>query len=361
MSPANVEEWFGGNLTLYLTYITSRELTILTPVASCQQLQAIVKGVDLAFDHMGTDTRSDVARWVVGVIPSLGCSMSGDGLDHTFWRFKTIVNITDLVAIDQNFDVIQRVEELLPFQLGQLWTIPGAISVTIAQKVFDRLAAIPGAQTLVDFWDELSSPQAKPGNVSVDVRHTMLVRTLEHLGSQLPTLAESQVHQWLEKRLASVLDTIDASVLHHIPVTLPCGPYRALVAAISTRYKDLVQSQKRDVFNFLKSFLTQKSRNTGPACDGRTNTRNWFTKYLGRFSQEATYLQLVSYHQRFDVGAVLDLLTNNQLGYALACSDLLTTTELDPRFTRFFQQSTTEAVHQILTTFTRTARSPGPT
>ncbi|KAM9101642.1 uncharacterized protein ACOB8E_008534 isoform 3-T3 [Sarcophilus harrisii] len=356
MNPANTEAWFGGNLTLFLSYITSRELTILPFVTSCQQLQAMVKGMDLAFDQMGPDSRSDVARWVVGAIPSLGCKISGDELDHTFRRFKTIVNITDLVAIDQNFDVTQRVEELMPFQLGQLWTIPGAISITSVQKVFDRLASIPGAQTLIDFWNELSSPQAKPWNISVDVRHTMLGRTLEQLGPQLSTLAESEARQWLEKRLASVLDTIDASVLRHIPVTLPCGPYRALVTAVSTKYDALVQSQKTDVFNFLTSFLTQKTPNTGPSCDRQTNTRNWLTKYLGRFSQEATYLQLVNYHQKFDVGAVLDILTNNQLGDALACSDLLTTTELDPRFTRFFQQSSTQAIHQILTTFTRTAR-----
>ncbi|XP_074053198.1 uncharacterized protein LOC141495590 isoform X2 [Macrotis lagotis] len=357
MSPVNIEDWFGGNLSLYLTYITSRELTILSSVATCQQLQAIVKGMDLAFDQMGIDARSDVTRWVVGVISRLGCNISGDELDHIFWRFKTIVNITDLVAIDQNFDVIQRVEELMPFQLGQLWTIPGAISVASVQKVFDRLAAIPGAQTLTDFWDELSSPQAKPWNVSVEVRHTMLVRTLEQLGPQLPTLAESEANQWLVKRLASVLDTIDASVLRHIPVTLPCGPYRALITAVSSKYEDLVQSQKTDVFNFLTSFLTQKSPNTGPACDKQTNTRNWLNKYLGKFSQEATYLQLVNYHQRFDVGTVLDILTNSQVGDALVCSDLLTTKELDPRFTRFFQQSSTEAIHQILTTFTRTAHS----
>ncbi|XP_068921659.1 uncharacterized protein [Petaurus breviceps papuanus] len=357
MSPTNLEDWFGGHLTLYLAYITSRELTILSPVSSCQQLQAIIKGMDLAFDQMGTDTRSDVARWVVEVIPNLGCSISGDGLDNTFWRFKTIVNVTDLVAIDQNFDVVQRVEELMPFQLGQLWTIPGAVSVTIAQKVFDRLATLPGAQILADFWDEISSPQAKPWNVSVDVRHTMLVRTLEQLGSRLPTLAESEARQWLEKRLASVMDTIDASVLRHIPVSLPCAPYRALVTAVSTKYDDLVQSQKRDVFNFLTSFLTQKSPKTGPACDRQTNTRNWLAKYLGRFSQEATYLQLASYHQGFDVGAVLNVLTNNQLGDALACSDLLTTTRLDPHFMQFFQQSSTEAIHQILTAFTKTSRS----
>ncbi|XP_072457279.1 uncharacterized protein [Notamacropus eugenii] len=357
MSPANIEDWFGGHLTLYLAHITSRELTILSPVASCQQLQAIIKGLDLAFDQMGTDTRSDVARWVVGVIPSLGCNISGDELDRTFWRFKTIVNITDLVAIDKNVDVIQRVEDLMPFQLGQLWTIPGAISVTIAQKVFDRLAATPGAQILADFWNELSDPQAKPWSVSVDVRHTMLVRTLEQLGPQLPTLGESEARQWFEKRLGSVLDTIDASVLRHIPVTLPCGPYRALVTALSAKYDNLAQSQKMDVFNFLTSFLTQKSSKTGPACDRQTNTRNWLTKYLGRFSQEATYLQLVSYHQRFDVGTVLNILTNSQLGDALACSDLLTSTKLDPRFIRFFQQSSTEAIHQILTSFTRTARS----
>ncbi|XP_054848721.1 uncharacterized protein LOC129338473 [Eublepharis macularius] len=75
----------------------------------------------------------------------------------------------------------------------------------------------------------------------------------------------------------------------------------AAISGINRGFSEIPEEGKRDILNYMVSFLSQKSKTTGPACSAQVTTRNWLLQFFGKFSEEALYTQLVScYHQAFD-------------------------------------------------------------
>ncbi|KAG6927455.1 hypothetical protein G0U57_009826, partial [Chelydra serpentina] len=364
MTTTDLEYWFNGTLTLYLASITHDELIALPAIANCTQLQTIVKGLDYAFDQMTMETKTIVTQWIVNNLLQIGvldCQPTENWMALNFQRFKTIANITDFIAVNSNFSGMAHLQELTAVQLAQLTLTQEVFSsVNNTERVFKRLAEMPGLEDLAAYWDEFNIAYEKPSvprlNISMEVKHTMLARTVEQLRVALPTFTAADYDLWFKERLVVVLPSIKADVLQEIPSSLSCSSYKSLIAGINAGFSEIPEDGKRDVYRYIVSFLTQKSQDTGPVCSTKTLTRDWLLDYFGKFSMEVSYTQLISFsHQPFDAYTVLDILTPAQIGDMVVHSDTLTRMDLAARLIQFFQQSKPEDVQIILTKFTEAA------
>ncbi|XP_075755932.1 uncharacterized protein LOC102455891 isoform X2 [Pelodiscus sinensis] len=364
MTTAGLESWFNGTLTLYLASITPEELRALPVRANCTQLQTIVKGLDDAFDQMAMETKTSVTQWIVRSLLQIGaleCKATENWMTLSFRRFKTIANLTDFFALDSNFTGMAHLQELTAGQMAQL-TLTQEVFLSVAniERVFDRLAEMPGPKGLAAYWDAFNIAYEEPPvlvlNISMEVKHTMLARTMEQLRIALPTFTDAEYDLWFKKRLVVVLPSMKADVLHNIPINVSCSAYKSLIAGINTGFSDVPEDGKRDVYHYIVSFLTQTSQDTGAACYPRVSARDWLVEYLGKFSMEASYAQLVSFFpQPLDAYVVLDLLTPAQIGDMMVQSDTLTRMDRAAQLIQFFQQSTPEDAQMILRKFTEAA------
>ncbi|KAJ6634244.1 hypothetical protein lerEdw1_014101 [Lerista edwardsae] len=222
----DVESWFGGILTLYLPSVTVEELGYLPSPFNCTELQVV---------------------------------------------FKSFVNITDLMAIDQNFTGMAHLGELSAVQLAQL-TLTEEVFSSVAnmEQVFAWLAQLPGLSELAAYWDEFNAVYEKlppPGtfskydpnsyqanrgparswesrlrarrslpqptfvnvvNISMEVKRIMLTHTMERLQVEFPKFTDADYQLWFTKRLAVVLPSVTATILQRIPITMSCEAYKSV-------------------------------------------------------------------------------------------------------------------------------------
>ncbi|ETE64600.1 hypothetical protein L345_09630 [Ophiophagus hannah] len=362
MRITDLELWFSRILTLYLPSITAQELKILPSPSNCTHLYVIVKGLDYVFDLMLVETKIEVAQWIKTTLQTIDCHTTEDWLSLTFQRFRSIVNLTDLMAIDSNFSGIVNLKELSVAQLAQLTVTEEVLSsIDKVMKVFQRLGHFPSLDALAAYWDEFNTAFEKPTfvsilNISMEVKTFLLTKTIERLHKEFPTFTDLDYQLWFEKRLVMVLPSVTAAILQQIPISISCKAYESVIAGIDGGFSEISQKRKTDILNYIVSFLTQKSQTTGPICSEQTTTRNWLLTFFRRFAMTMPYIQLVSYYRKsFDVYTVLDLLTPKQIGDMMIHSDTLTSISLAKNLVDFFQGSSFSDVQVILKEFTQTA------
>ncbi|KAG8146492.1 hypothetical protein E2320_012817, partial [Naja naja] len=307
MRITELELWFSRILTLYLPSITAQELKILPSPSNCTHLHVIVKGLDYVFALMLMETKIEVAQWIKTTLQTIDCHTTEDWLSLTFQRFRSIVNLTDLMAIDSNFSGIVHLKELSVAQLAQLTMTEEVLSsIDKVMKVFQRLGHFPSLDALAAYWDEFNIAFEKPTfvsilNISMEVKTFLLTKTIERLHKEFPTFTDLDYQLWFEKRLVMVLPSVTAAILQQIPISISCKAYGSVIAGIDSSFSEISQKRKTDILNYIVSFLTQKSQTTGPICSEQTTTRNWLLTFFRRFAMTVPYIQLVSYYrQSFD-------------------------------------------------------------
>ncbi|XP_039225848.1 uncharacterized protein LOC120320305 isoform X2 [Crotalus tigris] len=358
MRITDLELWFSRILTLYLPSITVQELKILPSPSNCTHLHVIVKGLDYVFDLMLLETKIEVAQWIKTTLQKIDCHTIEDWLSLTFQRFRSMINLTDLMSIDSNFNGIAYVKELSVAQLAQLTVTEEVLSSTDkVMKVFQRLGHFPSLEALAAYWDEFNIAfEKRTLNISMEVKTFLLTKTIERLQKEFPSFTDLDYQLWFEKRLVMVLPSVTTAILQQIPISISCKAYESVIAGIDSGFFEMSQKRKTDILNYIVSFLTQKSQTTGPICSEKTTTRNWLLTFFRRFSMTMPYIQLISYYrQTFDVYTVLDLLTPKQIGDMIIHSDTLTNISLAKHLVVFFQGSSFSDVQMILKEFTQAA------
>ncbi|EMP36896.1 Cytosolic Fe-S cluster assembly factor NARFL [Chelonia mydas] len=301
-----------------------------------------------------------------GVACTFTADNSRDWLQENFGLSSVYADYSDLIRLDPGFNGYEVTDLLTATQLGKLVVISGILNDSTrvnaeidATNVMNTLKSrdVSELQTFLSEVNMLiKQPSVPMLNISMEVKHTMLARTVEQLRVALPTFPDADSDLWFKKRLVVVLPSIKADVLQEIPISLSCSSYKSLIAGIDTGFSEIPEDGKKDVYRYIVSFLTQTSQDTGPVCYTEVPTRDWLLEYFGKFSTEASYTQLISfYHQPFDAYTVLDILTPTQIGDMVAHSDTLTRMDLAARLIQFFQQSKPEDVHIMLTKFTEAA------
>ncbi|XP_048351590.1 uncharacterized protein LOC125432197 [Sphaerodactylus townsendi] len=377
MAVTDFEPWFSGALTPFLPSVTTEQLRALPSPSNCTQLQTVAKGLDYAFGPMSAETRIGAAQWIVQEFKKQGCQTTGSWMTLNFLRFKSLVNLTDLMEMDQNFSGMAHLQDLSAVQLAQLTLTEEVFgSVVNVKLVFDRLAQLSTREDLEAYWDEFNRVYAEANrryaesqtgrlrkrrslaelNISLEVKQTLLSRTIQWLHRDLLTFTDADYKLWFEKRLAAVLPSVTADILQQIPVNLSCAAYKSVMAGIDVGFPEITKDRKREILNYIESFLNQKSEITGPACAAQITTREWLLQFFRSFSTQVAYTKLVSYfRQPFDAYLVLDLLTPSQIGDMIVHSQTLTSVPLATQLIAFFREYHLDSVQTILQEFTRAA------
>ncbi|XP_075035379.1 uncharacterized protein LOC142097442 [Mixophyes fleayi] len=350
--------WFSDYMTLLFPSITSGQLAALSNsvVKNCSNFQIIVGGLDIAFNNMSQDTRTEVVNWIISYLLKETDSCKGDDmLNVNFRQFKNMTDIDVFLKIYPGLNPLDVLHELSSRQLGQVaaTNVELRTNVIIVQEVFSVLTIGSDEEDLVNvgtFWDSFNEAD---NEITVEVQYKMLQLTTDVISSHLTEMSSEDITLWYEGRLTSVIDVIDKDILAKFPLTVGCDSYKAFAHALSVSYTDTLEASKEDVLDFMVNFLAN-----GTNCEAtHTSSVSYIESSFGSYSSMATYEEITSYYAGFNAfeSGVLQILTVTQIGDMIVESNIYESLEKSTELFDYLKTISVKHVDACMTQFTETS------
>ncbi|XP_069065909.1 uncharacterized protein [Pleurodeles waltl] len=361
---SDYETWIGERFKLFTACITTEQIYKLPSTVNCTTLHVIVHSFNAAFDNMNSATQRIVAKWIFDYLNVTQCP-SDNWLSSNFEDFSVAVTVQEIMCLNPSFDLLSSVEDLTPEQNGYAAVvIPGALeTVTIMNTIFDAVTNQPTQEEIINslgvFWDSFTVAHEQLNiNITYDVKYTMFIRTTDEIQTTYKDMQVTEFTQWFE-RFDLVIESINSTILDQVPLTISCEKYEALIAAINMKFPEIKEENIKDVFQFIKKYLSQPDGDQGVSCSVNMTSLDWLQKSLGSFSSKATYLELKTFNPQFNVfeGEVLTSLTVDQVSDVLVYSTALTSMTETKQIFQYFENIDVTEVKSCMESFTATVSS----
>ncbi|XP_078518805.1 uncharacterized protein LOC144783951 [Lissotriton helveticus] len=358
---SDYETWIGERLKLFTPCITTQQIYELPSTVNCTTFHAIMHSFNAAFSHMDSATQRVVAKWMYDYLNVTQCP-SDNWLIDNFGDFSVQITVQEIMCLNTTFNLLGDVDVLTPEQIGDAaLVIPGALeSVTIMSTILDAVINKTTQEEVISslgaFWDSFTVGYEKVNvTISYEVKYTMFITTTDEIQTTYEDMNVTEFTRWFD-RFELVIESVNSTILDQIPLTISCEKYEALIAAINMKYSEINEENINDVFDFIKKYLGQTDGAQGVSCSDNVTSSEWLHKFLGSFSREATYSQLLKFNPEFNVfeGDVLTSLTVSQVSDVMVYSTALTSMTETKQIFDYFQTLSVTEVKSCMHSFTTT-------
>ncbi|XP_078237555.1 uncharacterized protein LOC140702574 [Pogona vitticeps] len=320
------KDWFQDKLALWLPSINASVLAAIPKTISCDIFKTIMAGLDRSFPHMSQETRQDVYRFAKDYLTmkmSQGgspCTESTPGssgwLEANFGAFSSVALYKDLVGINPEFDAMDALEDLTPWQLADYSL--GSDVLRSSEKAGKVLGAL-SAHNVGEFLDAFNAA-AQTLQLSQlphpETRHFILGEIFCHLSGTLKSFSTEDYALWFGQRLPLFLSSLDAQHLGFLPVELACDSLAAIVEALNDHQVNNTFENPGDISSFIKHVLRFQAQNAGSACtQGISSDREWLRKFFGPFTTYSSYSDFTALKSNFRGADSLDLFSAKALAH----------------------------------------------
>ncbi|XP_053328001.1 uncharacterized protein LOC128502266 [Spea bombifrons] len=351
-------KWFNEYLPIFLPCIKKKHLDGLSigVVKDCARLQTVVQGFDSSFDYLSVSTKNDITLWISDFLRVTQCN-SSDWLNINFRRFKTFVNISVIIEINKEFDLLESLEEFSASQIGEIvvYEESARTNVEVIESIFDVLVNVSAEkveENLGFFWDRLNVVYAETITFTEEVKYTMLERTTVELQESYLSFTAEKYTLWFEERLELVISTINYSILSQIPLEIGCSQFKAVVTSVNKKYDDVVEGNKEGIFDYFQSYLKK-----GTCKYEQETSKTFILNFLASFSYFASFEEIITYNAKFDIfeEGVFSILTETQIGDAMVVANIFQSVESSTKLFAFFKTISYEKVDACFIQFTKKA------
>eukprot|EP00079_Xenopus_tropicalis_P017755 XP_004918120.1 PREDICTED: uncharacterized protein LOC101733326 [Xenopus tropicalis] len=299
--------WFTDRLAFFISSLDAKSLGSIPTDISCDTLALLVEvftntsfiqnyGAIYDFQLSVLQQQKQMSGFAC-TSPDLS---SRDWLLKYFGKFTKEVQWDPLVALYPTFDIASGLTLLSGNEAGT-----AIASTSIINSVLGINTVYNNVGSDIAFLDNMTESIAcflmKQGaSLSNNVRDAILMRTFEALFSNPDTLSVSDAQRWMNQ-IAFLLPGINGTMLETISMDISCQVYEVIIASLDNIYTVLSPQRRIDVYNFEKSFLTNKFTGSDiPCSSGSPDQYKWLLSNMGRFCEQSTYNDTLLYYPNLD-------------------------------------------------------------
>ncbi|XP_056392658.1 uncharacterized protein LOC130285326 [Hyla sarda] len=312
-------EWIPSGAQPFLIDVTPDMVQCLQNTnASCAAFQELVKNLDSVFPNMTSANQSDLYPALTSFLRSRQnlsdstCSQnvsSSEWIQQNFGRFAQFADFKDLVALNAKFNALDALSLLTLPQIATFSVDLGPANGSAA--VTSIMGKIQKASDAYDFLTYINAA-AESKNISAlypTLAQALLNKTFEAIKSNVPAFTEANWTKLFQNELTLLLSQITPQVLSIVPQNISCELYQVIMKSLDPSFSQMVSGNQQNIYNsFIKPFLTK----SGPTCSQNSNSSNFLTQNIGKFSQFADYRDFVAFDRNFSALDVLPVLTIRQ-------------------------------------------------
>ncbi|KAL7978977.1 hypothetical protein Chor_015001 [Crotalus horridus] len=270
-SVSQYKDWFQSKLILWLPSMNATTLAMIPKTIPCGTFKAIMAGLDGSFPHMSPENCQDVYKFAIDYLTSK-ISQGGDPcientrgsldwLNANFKRFSRLATYQDLVGLNPDFNALDAVASLSPWQLAD-YTLGGGVlrDTDKARKEF--------CSTIVG-WKETSSD-------------CVFFFVLQASSISTAPLGDEAVHPG--------------------------------VSTLKDHHGNNTFENPEDIYSFIKRVLHFHVQNSDSACtQGISTDRQWLARFFGPFTIYGSYSDFTALKSNFHGSDSLDLFSARTL------------------------------------------------
>ncbi|XP_039221164.1 uncharacterized protein LOC120318037 isoform X2 [Crotalus tigris] len=323
-SVSQYKDWFQSKLILWLPSMNATTLAMIPKTIPCGTFKAIMAGLDGSFPHMSPENCQDVYKFAIDYLTSK-ISQGGDPcientrgsldwLNANFKHFSRLATYPDLVGLNPDFNALDAVASLSPWQLAD-YTLQGGVlrDTDKARKVFGAL----DSQDIAEFMDAFNAA-AKQHHLSqlphLEMRRFILGEIFCHLNGFIHLFTAADYYAWFGQRLHFFLSSLDAQNLDFLPSDLSCDSLAAIVSTLKDHHGNNTFENPEDIYSFIKRVLHFHVQNSDSACaQGISTDRQWLARFFGPFTIYGSYSDFTALKSNFHGSDSLDLFSARTL------------------------------------------------
>ncbi|KAM4632465.1 uncharacterized protein O3C94_018983 [Discoglossus pictus] len=281
--------WFGQYLHFFISGLSAKNLGSIPKDISCDTL-ALLSNV---FSNSSkSEHPTDVYNFILSVLnaqfASSGSACVSDSVSGKLWvttYFRSLaysIQWSDISSVYQSL----QVNEVAEFLSGQ--QLASAVTTTTVVLTIDSLGGVfanfgNDPTMLYTFIKTLRTASIEDSTLlsNVNVKSLILQYSAKVFFSNFGSASVANAQQWISS-LDFLLDRLNSTILEEFPLGTPCVYYKSFVSQLNTIYKDLTELQQKDVYTFVKNYLSYQLANNGSGCTvGTSGFADWLVSYVG--------------------------------------------------------------------------------
>ncbi|XP_039348949.1 uncharacterized protein LOC120373936 isoform X2 [Mauremys reevesii] len=311
MSLEDTTTWL-QRLNLLLPGVNATTLELLPLTMPCPFYQAIIKAVGGVYSALSARKRQDVYGFQKAYLTAQftdsgsacedGTHGTRDWLQKNMGEFCSVAQLSELQTFYPDIDGLKGLDLLTPEQMAQLTvnlTLNSLADTLLILAVLDQSSYYTVYRYMREFnvYAHQANLTALP---NASVRDSILRTVFTKLRSRFHLFLTEIWADWFQKQLPLFLPGINETYLAWLGTNFSCDSYQAVVKGFNIAYESLSPSSRTDIYNdYMKTYLSQQSLSTGVACDNQAGLIKWADVNLGKFIQQSSVQDLVSFNAEF--------------------------------------------------------------
>ncbi|XP_078518803.1 uncharacterized protein LOC144783948 [Lissotriton helveticus] len=319
---------------------------------SCDSYHEILKGFDMHYISLTTDSKVNVYRFFIkeflqqeSLDTGTGCDASGitSWVEENLMQFIQQSNIEDLARFNRNFSKVFIPSNLTAEELaGITLYVDEFKNATLKTLILSQILHFDNNQVFLQYLRTLkmticlSSDPSTNGTLCNASAFFTLSTQKEILNNTFSALnmnwSLENINEWV--RLFQIvielfLRVIDESELSRLPLNITCEAYQTIIKQLSDVAPELGVNSKRAIYEFSEKYLFQQFDKQGAACISNINgTVEWLMKNLGAFISYASISKLIVLYPNLSIEVLIEYLSPNETAVLLTKPDVINNSTL---------------------------------